>query len=226
MGMSAGEITDLREIVAQDLRSADEGAKAAFLAEFGKERDSFTDHTVSALATWTDFRDTIDDDDQRRLPVAAIAFTAINHHISSYKLFMSGYTVASGSLFRQVLEGVSLASLCSVGSLSVLDRYIAGKYSTKNAVRDLGKFATKVRVNSKSVGVIAAQYEFYHAYAHLTQVSIAVGTNFSLGGAANIGAYFDPEKIREYRKEIHSRIGFAKVLPNFVKGVAANVASW
>jgi hypothetical protein len=93
--MSAGEIVDLREIVAQDLRSADEGAKAAFLAEFGKEQDAFTDHTVNALAIWTDFRDTIDDNDQRRLPVAAIAFTAINHHISSYKLSMSGYTVLS-----------------------------------------------------------------------------------------------------------------------------------
>jgi hypothetical protein len=226
MAMSAGDIARLREIVVHDLQSADEESRSAFLGKFAKERDAFTDHVAKALATWTDFRETIEDNDQRRIPVSAISFTAINHHIGSFKLFMSGYTVASGALFRQVLEGISLASLCSVGTLTILDRYIAGRYSTKNAVRDLVRFAPQVRVSAKSVEVIASQYEFYHTYAHLTQVSILVGSNFSLGGAAHIGAYFDPDKLPAYRHEIHGRISLAKALPNFVKGVAANVAKW
>jgi hypothetical protein len=103
------ELTHLRELVFGDLESTDDGARAAFRQEFGGELSAFADSTTIALDLWNRFFETLSDDDQRRLTVSAVAFTAINQNISSYKLFMSGYTVASGSLFRQVLGGVSLA---------------------------------------------------------------------------------------------------------------------
>lgn len=42
----------------------------------------------------------------------------------------------------------------------------------------------------------------------------------------HVGAYFDPGKLPEYGKEIRGRVSFAKVLPNFMTGVALNVSSW
>jgi hypothetical protein len=220
------EIAELREIVLGDLQSTDEAARAAFRREFGEDLSTFAESTTTALDLWSQFRETLREDDQRRLTVAAVAFTAINQNISSYKLFMYGYTVASGSLFRQVLEGVSLAFLCSAKSLTVLDRFIENKYSTKNAVAELAKHARKVHVNSAAMQQLTRAYEFYHKYAHLTRLTIAAGTNFSLAGAPNVGAYFDPAKLPEYRKEIKGRLSFAKVLPNIMTGVARNVAAW
>lgn len=222
----ASEAAQLREIVLQDLRSTDDGARAAFAQEFGNELSTFSDSTTAALDKWSQFRETLGEDDQRRLVVAAVAFTAINHNICSYKLFMSGYTVASGSLFRQVLEGVSLACLCSAKSLRVLDRFIENKYSTKNAVTDLARHAEKAHVNRTALQSLVRAHEFYHKYAHLTKLTIAAGANFSMGGAPNVGAYFDPAKLPEYRKEVKGRLRFAKALPNVVTGVARNVASW
>jgi hypothetical protein len=142
------ELSELGEIVLGDLQSADDGARAAFRQEFGRELSTFAESTTTALNLWSQFQDTLEEDDDRRLTVAAIMLTVISQNISSYKLFMYDYTVASGSLFRQVIEGVSLAFLCSAKSLTVLDRFIDNKYSTKNAVAELAKHAQKVHVNS------------------------------------------------------------------------------
>ena len=220
------EIAQLREIVLHNLQSTDDGARAAFAAEFGGELPTFADSMTSTLDLWSQFRETVEDTDERRVAVAAVAFTAINQNIASYKLFMSGYTVASGGLFRQVLEGVSLAFLCSAKPLNVVDRFIGNRYSTKDAVADLARHAQKAHVNRAALRTLLGAYEFYHKYAHLTKLTIAAGANFSLGGAPNVGAYFDPGKLMEYRKEVRGRLSFARILPNVMTGVARNVASW
>jgi hypothetical protein len=220
------ETAHLRDIVLNDLRSRDDEARAAFEKEFGSELPAFADATTAALDAWSRFRDTIEDTDERRVAVTAVAFTAINQDISSFKLFMSGYTVASGALFRQVLEGVSLAFLCSAKPLTVLDQFLENRYSTNKAVGDLAKHAQKAHVNRAALQTLVDQYEFDHKYAHLTMLTIATGANFSLGGLPNVGAYFDPGKRREYGREVRSRVSFAKTLPNFMIGVARNVAAW
>ncbi len=220
------ERSNLRELVLNDLRSTDDEAKAAFDKEFGSALPAFADATAAALDVWSQFRDPIEDTDKRRVAVTAVAFTAINQHITSFKLFMSGYTVASGALFRQVLEGVSLASLCAAKSLTVLDRFLDEKYSPGKAVADLAKHADAARVNRVALKTLIHQYKFYHKYAHLTMLTIAAGANFSLGGLPNVGAYFDPGKLQEYGREVRSRVSLAKVLPNFMNGVARNVAAW
>jgi hypothetical protein len=220
------EQSHLRELVLRDLRSSDEEARGAFEREFGSATSEFVEATTTALDLWVQFRDPIQDSDQRRVAVTAVAFTAINQNIASYKLFMSGHTVAAGALFRQVLEGVSLAFLCSAKSSSVLDRFLANKYSTNKAVGDLARLAKKAHVNRAALQTVIDQYEFYHQYAHLTRLTIAAGANFSLGGLPNVGAHFDPGKLPEYAKEIRSRVRFAKILPNFVIGLTRNVTAW
>lgn len=221
-----GGLADLRTIVLNELRSQNDGARAAFDKQFGDSLLAFADAATEALKLWSQFRDTIADNDERRVAVTAVAFTAINQNISSYKLFVSGYTVASGALFRQVLEGVSLGSLCAAKSLTVLDRFLADKYSPSKAVADLAKHADAARINRSALKTLMQQYNFYHKYAHLTRLTIAAGANFSLGGLPNVGAYFDPGKLPEYSREVRGRGSFAKILPNFIRGIARNVATW
>src|ERR1700679_3332827 len=226
MATAENEIARLHAIVLQDLESPDEGARAAFRNEYGAQLPSFVSDTAAALTEWSNFVERLDDNNVCGINVAAIVFTTITHHVTSYKLFMSGYTVASGSLFRQVLEGASLALLCSIQSLPVLERFMEDKYSPQNAVQDLTKHRKKARIHDGAMQVIQRCYKFYHKYAHLTKMTIAASANFSQGGAPNVGAYFDPAKVMEYRKEVKGRLSFAKVLPSIVNGVAKNVESW
>jgi hypothetical protein len=139
---------------------------------------------------------------------------------------MSGYTVTSGSLFRQVLEGISLALLCSTKSLTVLDRFMNDKYSVNSAVGDLVKHSKAVQVKTEAVQTTQLAYKFYHKYAHLSKPTIAAGANFARGGVPNVGAYFDLAKLAEYRKEVKGRVSLARVLPNIVMRIAQNVVVW
>lgn len=217
---------ELIEIVSNDLRSPDAEAKAAFFKEFGAAEKQFAYSMVVTLDLRSTFMDGLDDQDERARVVAAILFTALNHNISSYKLFMTGYTVASGCLFRQVLEGISLALLCSAKSLSVLDRFMEDKYSPNGAVSEVAKQASVIRVKPKPFKTVQDAYKFYHKYAHLSKLTIAAGANFSQGGLPNVGAYFDPGKLLEYRKEVKSRVGFSQVLPSTITLIAENVSAW
>ena len=216
----------IRRLVAEELRSADAGSKAAFLAEFGDSESEFAEAMGVALDKWTTFFDSLSDHDKRAIAVSAITFTAINHNISSFKLFMAGYTVASGSLFRQVIEGVSLALLCSAKSLTVLDRFMMDRYSVSNAVNDLVRQFKTVHVKSEAVQTTEKAYKFYHKYAHLSKLTIAAGANFAHGGVPNVGAHFDSAKLSEYRKEVKGRLSLARVLPNIVERITLNVRDW
>jgi hypothetical protein len=220
------EFAQFIERVSDDLRSDDKDAKARFLEVFGADIESYANATGTALGLWDRFRDGIRDDDSRAIAVAGIAFTAINSHITSLKLFMSGYTVASGGLFRLVLEGISLAALSSVKRLTVLDRYLMKRYSPNVAVRDLVKHQKIARVRADGVRTVSVQYNDYHKYAHLTIGTIIAGANLSQGGIPHVGAFFDPARLAEYGREFRSRINFSRVLPNFIIGVARNVSEW
>ena len=57
-------------------------------------------------------------------------------------------------------------------------------------------------------------------------MAVVAGANFSMNGLPNVGAYFDPGKIREYGREVRSRVSFTNVLPNFMVGVIKNMAAW
>jgi hypothetical protein len=201
-------------------------ARAEFLTHFRDAETEVARHVGLALTMLGVFEHRVDAQDRDRLNVMAIAFTSLNLQVTSFKLFMSGHTVASGSLFRQVIEGVSLGFLCSVRRLGFLARFDAGKYSGKDAVKDLKRRAREIHVRESSMNVLSDSYRFYHAYAHLTKLTIAASLDFSGGPNMRVGALFDARKLPEYRKEVRSRVKFARVMPNAVRGICRNLASW
>jgi hypothetical protein len=224
--LSTDSVSQLRKLIMADLQSPDSEARSEFFRHFGAEAEEFAMHTAIALDKWTSLHDAVPEDDLRRLSTVAILFTAINLHSSSFKLFMSGHTVAAGGLFRQVLEAVSMALLCSAKGLNVLDRFLEDKYSTNDAVMRLVRNHKNANVKPEAVEVLKYAYNFYHKYAHLTKLTIATGANFELGGVPNIGAFFDPAKAPEYKKEVDGRVSLAKIFPNLVDAVTHNIAAW
>lgn len=224
--LSTDSVSQLRAFIMSELRSPDSDARSEFFRHFGTEADEFATYTAITLDKWTSLHDTVPEADLRRLFVVTILFTAISLHSTSFKLFMSGHTAAAGGLFRQVLEAVSMALLCSAKELTVLDRFMQDRYSTSDAVMQLVSSYKATNVKLEAVQVLKKAYKFYHKYAHLTKLTIATGANFELHGVPNIGAFFDPAKVPEYKKEVSGRVSLAKAFPDIIDIVKHNTATW
>lgn len=158
--------------------------------------------------------------------IGALAFTALNLHIISFKLFLSGYPVAAGNLQRQVIETLALfLILCSEKSLNVLNRYISGKYSPNKVIKDLKKQQKKLAINENAVMELEKGHNFYHKYSHPSPMTIAEQIRFS-DQALILGAAFDIAKIEEYSKEVNGKVGLARVIGNVIEDVTGKIANW
>lgn len=220
------EIVGVNQQIKAVLDSTDFAVRAQFRKHFQDEENvviqslATAETMVGVLTAW------LPDNDIDRIQVARVLNTTLILQLSSFKLFMFGQSVASGALFRQVIEGVSLAFLFSVKALPFLTSYEADKYSGKNAVTDLKKHAAAARVNPAALDVIMAAYRFHHRFAHLSKLTVAATANFSKGGTPELGAHFDNAKLSEYGKEARNRARLAQLMPNAVAGVLRNLATW
>lgn len=217
-------VDQARQTILKELTSDDTEVRDAYLKHFNKDVERFSGEMGGAFVNWRslDYRAK---ENEKLAYVSALVFTAITLHILSMKLFISGQAVASGSVFRQVLEAIALALLCSSKELSVLDRFIEGKYSTNDAIRDVNRHGDQLGLDADAVKTLAEAQTFYHEYSHPSHLTIAAGMSFSKEGLY-VGAAFDDDKLEAYAKEISGRDGLAAVFSSFVDGVKANVARW
>lgn len=157
--------------------------------------------------------------------ISALVFTSINNHIVSLKLFILGYVVPSGNLQRQVFENIAMALLSSKIELGYIRRFIDGKYSTNNSIRDLKKERRNLSLDIKPLKILEDKYSFYHQYSHISKLTIASMISTPYEGKSNLilGASFDPGKQETYDKEINSRVGFAGILPNIIEAIKLNL---
>ena len=162
----------------------------------------------------------------KKAHISALIYSAINNHIVSLKLFLSGYIIAAGNLQRQVIETVALALLCSAANLNILDCYIDNKYSTNKAVRDVLRHYDKINLNKNALQVLERSRDFYDEYSHPTQLTLTNLISFSKSGKLYLGATFDEGKLEQYAKELNGRVSLAMVFDNFIDGVKANVEKW
>jgi len=190
--------------------------RAKYLQHFRGEVEQFCDAMISAYAAWRELDSKVRDAEPAY--VSALVFSAINLNIVSMRLLIGGYQVAAGSVHRQVLETIALAILCSSPSLGIRARFIAGKYSTNKAVRDLLRHASALKLNEASVKVLERSRDFFHDFSHPSVLSLATLTSFS-GQGIYLGAAFDPGKLELYRKEVKALVSLASVLGNMIAGV-------
>jgi hypothetical protein len=218
-------VEQAREIILKELTSDDSQVRRDYLELFEADTKVFADAMAQSFMKWRTFDSEVKGD-ERRAYVATLVYTAITLHISSMKLFLSGQTVAAGNLFRQVIESVALALLCSGKDFDVLKRFMEDKYSSKAAFRDVLRHAPKLSLKGHALEALKNSREFYNMYSHVTKMTIATGMSFSEKGGLYVGASYYKGKIEAYRKEVNGRLSLAKVFPNFIDGVAANVARW
>ena len=214
-----------RDTIFKELTSDDSEVRAEYLKHFEADAKNFAGSMAQAFIKWREF-DTPIKDDEKRAHVSALVYVAITLNVLSMKLFLSGHIVAAGNLFRQVLEGIALALLCSGKDLDVLNRFMENKYSSNDAVRDVLRHGEKLSLQADALDVLKKSQEFYHKYSHVTKMTIAAVTSFSQKGSLYVGASFDDGKLDAYKKENDGRISLASVFPNFVDGVVVNVSKW
>lgn len=214
-----------RVTILKELSSDDSEVRADYLKHFEADTKNFAASMAQAFMKWREF-DTPIKDDEKRAHVSALVYVAITLHVLSMKLFLSGHIIAAGNLFRQVLESIALALLCSGKDLDVLKRFMENKYSSNDAVRDVLRHGEKLSLKADALDVLKQSQEFYHKYSHVTKMTIAAGMSFSQKGGLYVGASFDDGKLEAYKKEVSGRVSLAGVFPNFVDGVIANVSKW
>lgn len=214
---------EARRKILKELTSDDTEVRAKYLTAFGSEVEKFSKVMAQAVVSWQSFDAEVKADD-RRGHVSAWVLTAITLHILSMKLFVSGHIVAAGNLFRQVVETIALALLCSA-RLDVLDRVRDGKYSTNDAVPHLLRLADEIGLVKEAVKVLQEAQHIYNNYSHPSMYTIWAGVSSS-EAVPYVGASFDDEKMEIYAKEIERRVDLASVFSNFVDAVKANVAKW
>jgi hypothetical protein len=218
-------IEQARDTILKELTTDDSEVRSAYLKLFEADVKTFADAMAQAFMKWRTFDNQLESNEGRAY-VSALVYTAITLHILSLKLFLSGQTVAAGNLFRQVIESIALALLCSGKDLDVLQRFMKDKYSSTAAVRDVLRHNEKLSLKGDALEALKKSQEFYHKYSHVTKMTIAIGMSFSEKGRLYVGASYDKDKVEEYTKEVKGRLSLARSFPNFIDGVAANVAKW
>ena len=177
-------------MILTELTSNDAEVRAEYLHHFDTDSNEFADAMTHAFMKWRSL-DTKVQKNEKRAYIATLVFTAISLHIISLKLFLSGHSIAAGNLFRQVVETISLACLCSGKDLGILEQFMKDKYSTNDAVTHVLRHSEKLGLKDEGVKALRKAQEFYHKYSHLTPLTISTFISFSKRGGLYVGAAFD-----------------------------------
>jgi len=223
--LNSADGSAIRDIIWTETTEDIADVRERFLNCFRSEVRKFVEDMSLAFVDWQNLNAVVDGDEKKE-HVSALAYSAINLHIISMKLFLSGYLVPSGNVQRQVLESIALALLGSKNSLDVLDRYISNQYSTQNAVRDLLKQAGLLNLKKTFADVLKKARDFYHVHSHPSFITIGSSLSFSTQGARYLGASYDEGKITNYRNEIKDRLSLAGVFNNFIAALKTNLDEW
>lgn len=210
-------------IIRGELTSTDEDVRADYMNYFRSDVERFSQSMGQALVGWQDL-DSCIPRGEKGAYVSAVVFISITLHISSMKMFLSGDSVGAGNLFRQAIEAIALAFLCSKENLGFLDRFIDNKYSANHAVRDVCRRAQKLGLDKTTVKWVKQVHEFTHQYSHPTLLTLAAARPFSKPGLY-IGGAFDESKIEAYKKEVHMRVGWAEGISRCIEKVKANMSN-
>ena len=217
-------LEEAQEKILKELTEEDIEVRGEFLKLFRAEVIKFSEAMAEAFLNWRT-HDVGAEKNDKHAYISALVYTSIHLHILSMKLYISGYSVAAGNLFRQVVETIALALLCSGKDLNIIEKFINKKYSTRKSVQDLIRHADKLGLNKDSVKDLKNAVSFYHKFSHINLLTIASGMSFSKQSLF-VGSSFDQGKIESYKKEVNGRINLALVFSNFIDGVKENFEKW
>lgn len=196
----------------------------SFVNQFSFDIGKFSFDMAKAFEKWKTFDDKVEGD-KEKAAISGILYLAITLNITSMKLFISGNPIASGNIHRQVLESIALSYLFSDKSLDTLDLFLKQKYSAHEAIKDIIRHQSKLKLNKKSLDILSNSYRFYEHYYNITSNTIASFVSIA-DKAIHLSPEFDETKISEYKKEIDMRVSLASIFINIAEGVISNVSKW
>ncbi|MFT4432553.1 hypothetical protein ACMX25_04040 [Caballeronia sp. 15715] len=109
----------------------------------------------------------------------------------------------SGQPHAATIEALALPLLGSGKSLTLLDQFDAGKYSTNVAVRDVLRNRKALGLDEHGVKLLEIAKNFYHNHSHFSRLTVATVIAFEEVGLY-VGASFDEAKFDQYDSEVAS----------------------
>jgi hypothetical protein len=219
-------LEEAKTLIYSEITGVERAAADAFLKRYREQADRFAQLMAQAMVEWEAVdKEAIKSGDREHGRVACLIYCAITLNIQSMKLLLAGHVIAAGNLMRQVIEALAMSLLGSGKTLSHLERFDAGKYTTNGAVNDVQRNREMLGLSKEGVKALAKAEKFYHHHSHFSRLTIATVIAFEEDGFY-IGASFDEGKVDGYDKEIESRMQLAEVFPNFIEAVKLNVAKW
>ncbi|MBO1859101.1 hypothetical protein J4G52_36700 [Burkholderia cenocepacia] len=234
MNTPADGLTD-PQIVLQELLDADEGVRDAFARALQPELSPLAAALAECYARWRPIRDAATVLPAPRTDLLnAFVFGALDDLIVSAKLLLAGKAAASGNVFRQAIEGVAMAVLCSTDEELVLnvrpkqgdvrgcywERVMAGGdrlVEGQRAVQQLAWNAGALRLPSGWIDWLTEAQKLFSGVSHASVVTMSLRTNLHSPETISFGAHFDPEKVWWYRASlVHRRLlarELAEVMP-------------
>jgi len=99
------------DIILGEILSDVAEVRSEYIKHFESQAQAFATDMAKALIAWRPLDTTADN--EKRGYIAAMVYTAIGLHVQSMQLVFAGQLVAAGNPFRQVVECIALALLCS-----------------------------------------------------------------------------------------------------------------
>ncbi|WJN72108.1 hypothetical protein [Burkholderia anthina] len=234
MNTSADDLTN-PQVVRQELLDADQDVREAFAGALEPELGPLAAALAECFARWRLIRDAVTAAPAPRTDLLnALVFGALDDLVVSAKLLLTGKAAASGNVFRQAIEGVAMAMLCSTDADLILQarprqgdargcywqRVMAGDdrlVEGQRALQQLAWNAEALRLPPGWIDWLTNTQKLYSGVSHASLVTMSLRTNFHSPGAISFGAHFDPEKVWSYRAGlVHRRLlaqELAKVMP-------------
>lgn len=213
---------DLIRSVLMGLDSAD--IRAQFVIRYEKELEKFVDQMAGAFVAWEDLASQLESSsDEKGAYLATVVYNALNSHVVSMHLLISGLHVPAGNAERHVLECIAMALLFSKRDLGLLDQFIEGEYLPHKAIRDVNRNAERLNLDKSALKTLKEAEKFYHLSSHASGFALASSVLFSDEGRKIIlGGAFDEGKDFGYKKEIASRVSLSSTFPDLIVAVSSN----
>lgn len=164
-------------------------------------------------------------------------YQILDNLFTSVKMLVLGYFSPSGNLWRQVAEGIAIATLCSVkGKVNRQQKKRLIPFEYTKALRQNKTFA-KAHMAISILELNQKRSEFTKHGLKILHLIKHQANNFShpsllstifLGskedpGKLYFGGNFDEGNIEFYKTELKHRIAFCETLPEFLNGLIDNV---
>jgi len=221
--MNGADFAKTRQRIFEDVALDNRAVRLRYFREFEAEVAEFADATARAVGIWQPLYRRAGSD-ARAARVADILHGALELHVASLKLLLTGHPVASAHLFRLAVDTIAIALLASRPELDVLDRYERDRYAIQDAVADVRGFEKVLTVSGNALAALSEAREACARQDRLSTLGItAIGSRAIEESDINDSMAPDARVLALYRDGVQARVALARALPGLVSTVANNL---